>query len=68
MMRRCAKGSWFEDKTHRYFIHYNGRVYQDFPNGGHGKFEVKLGIVRNVVRFFGLDEACAKKVVPGLPL
>jgi len=29
---------------------------------------VKLGIVRNVVRFFGLDEACAKKVVPGLPL
>jgi hypothetical protein len=68
MLRHCAPAHKLVSTEHRYFIYFNKRVYRDFPNGGHGKFEVKLGTVRNVVRYLGIDEACAKKHIPGLPL
>jgi hypothetical protein len=68
MLKRCAPGHKLVETEHRYFIHFNKLVYRDFPNGGHGKFEVKLGTVRNVVRYLKIDQVCAKKAIPSLPL
>jgi hypothetical protein len=59
MLDACAAGHELILKKHRYWVRFGGRTYRGLPKGGHGKNEVKLGTVRQMVRYLGIDEECA---------
>lgn len=71
MLKKCAPGHSRELKKHNVLIRYKAKAYRKFPAGPHGKarggsrYDVQIGHVRNMVRFFGIRE-CAKEHLPAL--
>lgn len=69
MLRRCAKGAEIEEKKHHYWVRYNGRTFESLPKGKHGARtpEVEIGHIIGMIRDLGIDEECARRVIPQLP-
>lgn len=68
LLRDCAPGHGLVTKKHRQWVLFNGRTYRGLPRAGHGKLEVKIGTVEQMVRYLGIDEGCAKESLPALTL
>lgn len=66
LLDECAPGHELVLKKHRYWVRFGGRTYRGLPKGGHGKHEIKLGTVKQLVRHLGIDLDCARRHVPGL--
>lgn len=72
MLKQCAPGSDPTPTEHYYCIKFNGRTYPSLPLGEHGpkraklRSEVKVGDVRKMIRFLGIDKACCHKAIPRL--
>jgi hypothetical protein len=62
MLKECAPGYEIRLATHSRVIHFGGKVYRTFP-----KFDpVENGHIRKLVRFLGINTACAAKHLPGV--
>jgi hypothetical protein len=69
MLHQCAPGAAIEKKKHRHWVRYDGKIYRGLPLGRHGKREnpeIEIGHVRQLIRYFGIDEACARQAIPAL--
>lgn len=53
-------------KEHRHWVRYNGRTYRGLPKGGHGKLEVKIGTIEQMVTYLRIDTTCAQKQIASL--
>ena len=67
-MSDCALGHELILKKHRYWVRYNKRTFRGLPKGGHGKLEIKIGTIEQMVTYLMIDVSCAKKYIPGLTL
>jgi hypothetical protein len=73
MLLQCAPGHRIAEKTHYYRVEYAGKTYPALPKGSHsdrgrrsGQAEIEAGHVRKLIRHLGIDEECARRVIPGL--
>ena len=66
MLESCAPSHELILKKHRYWVRFGDRIYRGLPKGGHGKNEVKIGTVRQMVRYLGVDVECARRYFPSL--
>ena len=62
MLKECAPGSDIRLANHSRVIHFGGKVYRSFPKSD----TVEHGHVRKMVRFLGIDTACASRHLPGV--
>ena len=68
MLSKCAPGYDRKQHTHNWRVTYQGKTYYRLPLGAHGRrtnAEIELGHVKNMVRFFGIED-CAKSALPQL--
>ena len=68
MLRKCAPGYTFEEKTHLHWVRYQGRTFR-LPQGKHGvgnNAEIEIGHVRGLVKHLDIDPDCAKRQLPQL--
>ena len=69
MLEQCARGARIEAKKHRNWVYYDSKIFRGLPLGRHGKRnnpEIEIGHVRQLIRYFEIDEACARKAIPAL--
>ena len=69
MLDLCAPGARIEKKKHRQWVRYQGKTYPGLPLGRHGRREnpeIEIGHVRQLIRFLGIDEECARQAIPAL--
>ena len=69
MLDECAPGAGIEAKKHRHWVRYAGKTYRGLPLGRHGRREnpeIEIGHVRQLIRFLGIDEECARQAIPAL--
>ncbi len=69
MLGECAPGAGIEKKKHRHWVRYGGKTYRGLPLGRHGKREnpeIEIGHVRQLIRYFGIDEDGARQAIPAL--
>jgi len=66
MLQACAPGFTIERKKHRYWVRYNNLIFRGLPTGEHGdkKPEIEVGIIRQMIRYLGIEKECAKKHLP----
>lgn len=68
MLDNCAPG-WAKKKNqHNWSVLYNGRTYPRVPLGEHGARHnpsIQIGHVRQMVRFFEIED-CARKQIQAL--
>jgi hypothetical protein len=62
MLNECAPGYTIRLANHSRVIHFGGKVYRTFPKAD----PVENGHIRKLVRFLGIDAACAAKHLPGV--
>ena len=55
MLKECAPGYTIRLANHSRVIHFGGKVYRTFPKAD----PVENGHIRKLVRFLGIDTACA---------
>jgi hypothetical protein len=68
LLSKCAPGSELILKKHLYWVRFNGLTYRGLPKGGHGKHEVKIGTIEQMVKYLFIDRECCKLQVPALNL
>ena len=69
MLDQCAPGAGIAKKKHRHWVRYGGKTYRGLPLGRHGKREnpeIEIGHVRQLIRHLGINEECARQVMPAL--
>ncbi len=66
MLKNCTDGFTIKEGTHNDIIICNGRTYNTFPKGAHGKSdsEIQKGHCRQLVRQLKIDKECAKRFLP----
>jgi hypothetical protein len=62
MLKECAPGYTIRLANHSRVIHFGGKVYRTFPKAD----PVENGHIRKLVRFLGIDTACAAEHLPGV--
>jgi hypothetical protein len=70
MLKFCAPGSEMTLKLHHYRVIYKRKTWTSLPKGelgGGRRLGIKVGKVKAIVRFLGIDEGCAYGQL-GLPL
>ncbi len=55
MLDGCAPGHTKRRGTHCWLVSYKGKTYRSLPDYP----KIELGHVRKMVRFLGIDKACA---------
>jgi hypothetical protein len=66
MLAACLDGHERIEKTHRWNVKFNGRVYVEIPLGKHGARrnpEIESGHIRGLVRFFSIPKDCYQQFV-----
>jgi hypothetical protein len=62
MLNECAPGYKIRLANHSRVIHFGGKVYPTFPKHD----PVENGHIRKLVRFLGINTACASRHLPGV--
>ena len=69
MLEKCAGEFRIEAKQHRQWVHCKGLTFRNLPLGGHGHRrnpEIQIGHIRQMIRLCGIDEDCARSILPAL--
>ena len=61
MLDDCAKGYTAKEKTHHWWIAYNGMIFQGLPVGDRSSRDPQIfaGKIRAMVRLFGIRDCAA---------
>jgi len=68
MLDTCAPGWEKKERPHNWAVLYSGRTYPRLPRGKHGARHdpsIQVGHVKQMVRFFGIED-CARGKIPAL--
>lgn len=68
MLDHCAQGYTAQEGKHHWIVRFNGKTFRTLPLGPHGRRvnpPTQIGHVRNLVRFFEIEE-CAKRHIEAL--
>jgi hypothetical protein len=73
MLDDCAPGHQIRPGKHRDTVLFGGKTFPGLPKGAHssrgsrhGRAKIQIGHVRSLVRHLGINQDCARGVIPGL--